>query len=687
MFSSVKKFFINLIIFLIIIILLSVSIILFLFSYILSQLPSLDVVKNINLGSSTQIYDRTGKILLYEIGLRNYPIEYKDIPQKIILATLAAEDDNFFKHKGISLRGILRSIILNIKSKSLSYGGSTISQQLARNLFLTNEKSFIRKIKEIILAFELERTFSKEEILTRYLNSINYGAGNIGIKAASDFYFNKDISSLSWSETVILASIPKSPTYYTPIYQENLQRLKERRDFILNRLLNLGWIKEEDYYQAIKEPILLSQKKYYKIAAPHFVIEIRKILEKNYPNINLETAGLKVISTLNYNYQKIAEEIVYKKALENEKKYGAKNAALMMIDSKTGEVLAMVGSRNFFDESIQGQVNMTTSYRQPGSAFKPISYLTLFQLGYPIETIVFDTPTNFGSYEKPYAPKNFDKKYRGPVNLKTALSQSLNIPSVKVFYLAGPERVIENAKKMGISNIKNYEHYGLSLVLGTAEVRMIDLLKAYNVLANDGYYTDFTLILKIINNKNEVLFEYKPNKIKIIDSQSVRMVNDILKDYNARRGLFSASLPLTKIDDYEIAIKTGTTQFYRDAWAIGYTPNFVIGVWAGNTDGKTIKEGLSVLLTLPVWHEFTSQIIKNYPKTKFLSPMPVKINKPMLNGEWFSDYGIHDILFYVDKNNPLGPINKNPYKDPQFYKWEEGVRWWLENSESLTDDY
>jgi len=687
MFKIIKRILINLIIFFSIIILSLATIILFLSSYILSQLPSLDIVSNINLGSSTQIYDRTGKILLYEVGLRNYPIEYKDIPEKVILATLAAEDDNFFNHKGISLRGIARSIILNIKSGSLTYGGSTISQQLVRNLFLTNEKNIIRKIKEIILALELERRFSKEEILARYLNTINYGAGNIGIKAAADFYFNKDLSKLTWHEATILASIPKSPTYYTPIYQENLKRLKERRDFVLNRLLSLKWISKEEYNKAIKEPILLSQKKYYKIAAPHFVIEIRKILERNYPNINLETAGLRVISTLNYNYQKIAEEIVYKKAIENEKKYGAKNAALLMVDNKTGEVLVMVGSRDFFDESIQGQVNITTSYRQPGSAFKPISYLTLFQLGYPIETIVFDTPTNFGTYEKPYAPKNFDRKYRGPVNLRTALAQSLNIPSVKVFYLAGPERVIENSKKMGITNLKNYEHYGLSLALGTAEVRMIDLLKAYAVLANDGYYTDFTLILKIENNKGEVLFEYKPNKIKVVDSQPVRMVNDILKDYNARRGLFVASLPLTKIDDYEIAIKTGTTQFYRDTWTIGYTPNFVIGVWAGNTDGKIIKEGLSALLTLPIWYEFTSQIIKDYPKTRFLKPTTFKVNKPMLNGEWFSDYGIHDILFYVDKNNPLGPINRYPYKDPQFIKWEEGVIWWTENSENLIGDY
>jgi 1A family penicillin-binding protein len=653
------------------------AVVFILISIYVSNLPSIEIVTENIRGGSTQIYDRKGEVLLYEIGLRQYPVSYEEIPKTVIYSTLAAEDDSFFEHKGVSIKGILRSIILNIKTGSLTYGGSTITQQLARNLFLTQEKSIIRKIKEIILALEIERKFTKEQILTMYLNSINYGAGNIGIKAAADFYFNKNLKDLNWSEAAILASIPKSPKYYSPIYEENLTRLKERRDFILKRLYELGWINYNDYLSAINEPIKISQKKYYKIAAPHFVIEVKKILEKMFPDTNLETAGLKVITTLNYDYQKIAEEVVKDGALKNEKNAGARNASLLMMDAKTGEILVMVGSRDFFDESIQGQVNMTTALRQPGSTFKPISYVTLFQLGYPIETIVFDVPTNFGTPDNPYIPQNFDHKFRGPVNLRIALAQSINVPAVKVFYLAGPERVIENARKFGLTTIRDYKNYGLSLGLGTAEVRMIDLLKAYSVFANDGEVVSQSLILKIYNSKGEIIYEYKPVKERVIDSQPVRMVNDILKDYEARRGLFVRSLPLTKIDDYEIAIKTGTSQFYRDAWTIGYTPEFIVGVWAGNTDGKPVKEGLSTVAALPIWHNFVSKVIKDFPKTKFPPPLPVKVNKILLNGEWISSYGIHSELYFIDRNNPLGPMPANPYNDPQFYNWESAVQSWF----------
>ncbi|MEM5782639.1 MAG: penicillin-binding transpeptidase domain-containing protein [Candidatus Aenigmatarchaeota archaeon] len=396
-----------------------------------------------------------------------------------------------------------------------------------------------------------------------------------------------------------------------------------------------------------------------------------------YPDINLETAGLKVITTLNYDYQKIAEEIVKEGVERNKKLYGGENAALLMMDSTTGEILVMVGSYDFYNETIQGQVNMTTWPRQLGSAFKPFSYVTLFQLGYPIETIIFDVKTNFGTDRDPYTPSNFDKKFRGPVNLRQALAQSLNIPAIKVFYLAGPERVIENARKFGITTLEDYKNYGLSLGVGTAEIKMIDAIKAYSVFSNDGELITQTLILKIIDSNNNVIYEYKPQKTRVIDSQPVRMLNSILKDVEARRGLFGASLNLTMVDDYQIALKTGTSDYFRDAWAFGYTPSFVVGVWAGNTNGRPMKAGVSIVAALPIWHSFVSKIIKDYPKINFLEPLPVKVNKPMLDGNWISSYGVHNILFYVDRDNPLGPIPQNPYKDPQYINWETGVQNWL----------
>jgi penicillin-binding protein 1C len=646
-------------------------------SILILTLPSPDIVVGKALGGSTQIYDRTGNILLYEIGIRRYWVDYKDIPLNIIYSVLAAEDDSFFQHYGVSLKGILRAIWLDIKTGSLEYGGSTITQQLVRNLFLGNEKTLSRKFKEIILALEFERKFSKEQILTYYLNTINFGYGNIGVKAAADFYFNKDLKDIDWNEAVILASIPKSPKYYAPVSEENIKRLENRKKFILNRLKELGWISDEDYKTALNEEIKLCEKKYYKIAAPHFVLEVKKILEENYPDINLETAGWKVITTLNYDYQKIAEEAVKTGVERNKKLYQGNNASLLMMDSNTGEILAMVGSYDFNNKEIQGQVNMTTWPRQLGSAFKPFSYVTLFQLGYPIETIVFDVKTNFGTDKNPYIPQNFDKKFRGPVNLRTALAQSLNVPSIKVFYLAGPERVIENARKFGITTLKDYKNYGLSLGVGTAEIRMIDAVRAYSVFSNDGELVTQSLILKIIDSNGKVIYKYKPSKIKVIDSQPVRMLNSILKDVEARKGLFGSNLNLTYIEGYDIALKTGTSDYFRDAWAFGYTPNFVVAVWAGNTDGTPMKAGVSIVAALPIWHSFVSQIIKDYPNTKFVDPIPVKVDKPMLNGEWQTPYGIHDILFYVDRNNPLGPIPQNPYKDPQYLNWEIGVENWL----------
>jgi len=665
--------------FLCIVIIITLSIIGFLIwlSILIMTLPSPDIIVGKTLGGSTQIYDRTGKILLYEVGIRRYWVDYKDIPLNLIYAVLAAEDDSFFQHYGVSLKGILRAIWLDIKTGSLEYGGSTITQQLVRNLFLGSEKKFSRKIKEIILALELERKFSKEQILTYYLNTINYGNGNIGVKAAADFYFNKDLKNIDWNEAVILASIPKSPKYYSPVNEENIKRLEKRKKIILDRLKELGWISEEDYKNALNEKIKLSERKYYKIAAPHFVLEVKKILEETYPNVDLETAGWKVITTLNYDYQKIAEEAVKAGVERNRKLYKGNNASLLMMDSNTGEILAMVGSYDFNSKEIQGQVNMTTWPRQLGSAFKPFSYVTLFQLGYPIETVVFDVKTNFGTEEHPYIPQNFDKKFRGPVNLRTALAQSLNIPAIKVFYLADPERVIENARRFGITTLKDYKNYGLSLGIGTAEIRMIDAVRAYSVFSNDGELVTQSLILKIIDQEGKVIYEYKPKKIRVIDSQPVRMLNSILKDIDARKGLFGANLKLTYVEGYEIALKTGTSDYYRDAWAFGYTPNFVVAVWAGNTDGTPMKAGVSIVAALPIWHSFVSQIIKDYPNTKFIDPLPEKINKPMLNGEWETNYGIHNILFYVDRNNPLGPIPQNPYKDPQYINWERGVENWL----------
>jgi penicillin-binding protein 1C len=637
--------------------------------------PNPDLIGEKIISGGTEIYDRTGKILLYKVGFRRSWVNFEDIPENVIKATLIAEDQDFYSHYGISLKGILRSIYLNLKTKSFEYGGSTITQQLARNLFLSKEKTLTRKINEIILALKLERKYSKNEILTYYLNSIYYGEGNIGIRAASEYYFDKKLKDLTLSEAVILASIPKAPALYSPVNKENIERLKKRRDYLLSRLKEEGWINEKEYSLALNEEIKIVKTKYAGMIAPHFVIEVLNELKNKFPNLNLEEVNLKIISTLDYDLQKIAEKAVIDGAKRNKEKYGGSNAALMAIDPKTGEVLALVGSKDFFDESIDGQVNVPFRPRQPGSSFKPISYAALFELGYPDKTIVFDVPTDFGNYK----PQNFDKQFKGPVTLRQALAESRNVPSVKVFYLADPERVVDLARKIGITYLKDWQNYGLSLGLGTAEIRMADLIRFYGALANDGKLVSQSLILKIIQDK-KIIYEYKPEEKEIVSSETARILNDILKDIEARKGLLQASLPLTIFPGYEVALKTGTTQFYQDAWTFGYTPNIVIGVWAGNTDGRRMNSlGASLVAALPIFHQFLSSTInlgKIQPEN-FVPPEERIVNKPMLNGSWVSSYGIHDILFYVDRKNPLGPIPEDPSLDPQYFLWEEGVRKWL----------
>jgi len=653
------------------------SVLLLTYFYFSRNLPEPTILGQKIISGGVEIYDRTETVLLYKIGFRRKWVDYNDIPDKVIKSFLVAEDIEFFKHKGMSLRGILRSIYLNLKRGELAYGGSTITQQLARNLFLTSEKTLTRKIKEVILAWKIEKKYSKEEILTFYLNSIYLGEGNIGIGAASEYYFDKKIQRVSWSEAAILASIARTPSLYAPTSLENIKRLKERRDFILKKLYENNYFSFTEYERALKEEIPLIKGKYTGITAPHFVMKVIDILKEKFPNKNLEEFNLKVVTTLDLRLQKIAEEVIQKKVKENKEKYESTNGALMTIDPKTGEVLSLVGSKDFFDESIDGQVNIPFRKRQPGSTIKPLVYSALFELGYPDKTIIFDVPTNFGNYK----PQNFDSKFKGPISLRQALAESRNVPSVKVFYLAIPERVINLAKKSEMDYLDDWKKYGLSFGLGSAEVKMADLIRFYGALANDGILVSQTLILKIIQNE-KIIYEYFPQEKRIISSETAKLVTDILKDKEARRGLFQRNFYLTDFGSYEVALKTGTTQFYQDAWTFGYTKDLVVGVWTGNTNGQRLKsQAASIVAALPIFHDFLQELIDEgiLPENKFDPPEKREVNKPMLNGQWITPYGIHDILFYVNRNDPLGPIPSDPYQDPQFLLWEKGVQDWLKS--------
>lgn len=707
------------------------------FFYYSRFLPDPNNWQNRRVIQSTKIYDRDGKNLLYEIHgeEKRTVVPFDQIPQIVKNATITAEDAEFYNHFGINFRGILRAILADVTNKKLIEGGSSITQQLVKNTYLSPERTFSRKIKEFILAIALERRYSKDEILNFYLNQIPYGSNSYGIEAAAQTYFNKSAKDLSLAEAVYLAALPKAPSYYSP-YGSHPDELKARANYILERLYELKYISRKDHQDALNNQInFIGQKT--QIAAPHFVMFTRDYLNEKYGEDFVEKGGLKVTTTLNLDLQKIAENAVEEGAKRNEI-YNAKNASLVAIDPKTGQILAMVGSKDYFGNpepdgcepgkscQFEPNVNIATRLRQPGSSFKPFVYATAINNGYTPDTVIWDVPTEFNplcswtGVAEPgidqntcYKPKNYDGKFRGPVTLKEALANSLNVPSVKVLYLAGINNSINTAESMGITTLKDRSQYGLSLVLGAAEVKLLDIVSAYGVFATNGMRQKPTGILKVEDSNSHVLEEYKDESQKIISDQVAREINNILSDNNARALMFGLYSPLS-LADRPAAAKTGTTQDpndatkAKDAWIIGYTPSLVAGVWTGNNDNAPIeKGGAGVMAAGPIWHDFMTQALKDKPIETFPKPDPTVTDKQILNGQYqisvklrinknngllasektpqdsveekdFKE--VHNILYWVDKNDPQGSPPENPDGDPQYKNWEAAIQNWIKTN-------
>ena len=663
---------------------------------IAKELPSPEQFVNRQISQSTKIYDRTGEILLYEIQgeERRTIIPFEEIPDYVKQATIAAEDQGFYQHAAFDWRAMVRALLVNIIKGKIVQGGSTITQQLAKNAFLTPERTFTRKIKELILAYWIEKLYSKDEILNLYLNQISYGANAYGIEAASQTYFSKSAKDLNLVEAATLAALPKSPSYYSP-WGPHKDELEQRKNYILEEMFKLGFIDKEEKQRAQNTQPKFSNQNLGSIKAPHFVMMIRDYLINKYGEEFVEKGGLKVITTLDWQLQELAEKVVKEGAERNTQLYQGKNAALVAQDPKTGQILALAGSKNYFDVENEGNFNVAVQgLRQPGSALKPFVYLAAFQKGYSPETIVFDLPTEFSSYNNIcplininfndnnhlcFHPQNFDGKFRGPVNLRTALAQSINVPSVKVLYLVGLRDVLKTLHDFGINTLTDPSRYGLSLVLGGGEVKLIEMVDAYSVLAQEGIKHRQSFILEVKDSSGKTLEKYLDQATRVVEPQYPRMINDILSDIEARSGLFQNSLNLTIFPDREVALKTGTTDNFKDAWTIGYTPSLVVGVWAGNNDNTPMqKQAGSILAAVPIWHEFMVKALENQPIEFFNKPEPVLQSKIMLNGEYISPEGIHCVLYYVDKNDPLGPPPTNPENDPQFLNWELPVRLWQE---------
>lgn len=706
------------------------------FVYFAKDLPDPTKISQRQITESTKILDRTGQIILYDIHgeEKRTVVPFEQISPYVKEATIAIEDDNFYHHFGLDFKSIVRATLYNLIGRKISQGGSTITQQFIKSSILTSEKTFSRKIKEAVLALELETKYSKDEILGFYLNQVPYGSNAYGIEAAAQTFFSKPNRDLTLAESTLLAAFIKAPSYYSP-YGSHPEELKSRQEYILDRMARLNYITPAEAETAKKEKLIFGHQSQ-GIKAPHFVMYVKEYLENKYGEDYIQKAGLKVYTTLDWELQETTEKIIFEGAQNNWKKYRAYNAALTAIDPKTGQILVMVGSRDYFDTEHDGNVNVTVRDRQPGSSFKPFAYATAFKKGYSPDTILFDLKTEFnpncpsdGLAEKDqygldcYSPSNYDDQFRGPVTIKQALAQSLNIPSVQVLYLAGMEGTIRTAKDMGITTLNDPQRYGLSLVLGGGEVKLLDEVAGYGVFANEGIKNEKTAILKIEDAKGNIIEEFKSKPQKVLEPQIARMISDILSDNEARLPIFGAASPLY-FPDRPIAAKTGTTQMYRDAWTLGYTPSLAAGIWVGNNDNSAmVRAGAGVAAAGPLWHNFFKKAYEikkdkcenhqdrppNYfclplEPEQFKKPDPIQTSKPILNGSYFTEKiykidkvsgtlateqtppelieeksfkEVHNILHYVRKDDPQGETPQEPIKDSQYNNWEAAVAFWV----------
>ncbi len=567
---------------------------------------------------ATRIYDKKGVLLysVYQDENRTY-VKLTDIPQSLRESTIAIEDEDFYENKGFSPVAYLRVVKNYLEGKGLA-GGSTISQQLVKNVLLSPERSLPRKIKELILSIQVNQKYSKDEILEMYLNNIPYGGTAIGAEAASEMYFGKPANKLTLAESVFMAGLPQSPSLYSP-FSGNRYYLG-RTKAVLKQMVENGYISQAESDEAYKQVgrFKFSQK-YSSIKAPHFVMYVKDKLEEQFGAQTVLGGGLQVTTTLDYELEKKAEEIV-KEEIDKLKNYDVNNAAAVVVDPKTGEILAMVGSKDYFNEDIDGNFNVATSNnRNPGSSLKPIIYAAAFEKGYTAATMLIDTRTEFPSNDpgKPYVPVNYDGKFHGPTQLRFALGNSFNIPAVKVMALVGIDAGMKKAYDMGIRNweptAENKSQVGLSLALGGRGASLMDEITAYSVFANKGVRQDPVSILKVKDSNGRELFEYKKKEGKRVLSEEIAfIISHILLDSNARATAFGTQSWLG-VSGKTVSVKTGTTDEKRDNWTVGYTPSFVAGVWVGNSDNSPMDPAIASGITgaSPIWNKIMSHVLKN----------------------------------------------------------------------------
>ncbi len=657
------------------------------------QVPDLASIQNRKVSQSVRLYDRTGTVLLYNLNTNEQRIvvPLAQISPNIVNATLSIEDPNFYNHKGIEFTAILRAIIVDLIPGGLTQGGSTITQQVVKNTLLNSKKTLSRKLKEWVLAVKLEHVLTKSQIIELYLNQAPYGGNTYGAEQAAQTFFNKHASDLSVPEAAYLAAVLPAPTYYSP-FGPHKGDLDKRKNLVLDKMYEHGYITQIERDDAKAAVIPFDSPKLSSITAPHFVFYVQQYLQKKYGQEALEQSGWSVITSLDADLQAKAEEVVASHAAGNQKNFNASNAGMVAMDPNTGQILVMVGSRNYFDKQIDGNYNVTLANRQPGSAFKPFAYAQAFKEGYTPDTVVFDVATQFSTNCKIddftskngcYSPVNYDNNFRGPMTLRDALAQSINVPAIKTLYLAGISDTIRLAKSMGISTLTNSNQYGLTLVLGGGEVTPLDMTAAYSTFANNGTHFNPVSVLQIKDSSGTVVEDNtKQEGSPILTPEVAEKINDVLSDPVARAPL--GENDLLAFPGHDVAVKTGTTNNYKDAWTIRYTPNIVVTMWAGNNDNTPMVKKVSGFIVGPMWHEFMQYALSTLPNTAFTrTEADYSGLKPVLRGVWQnpgSDGAIHEILYWVNKNDPNGPVPSNPEKDPQFAYWDTPVQTWAQKN-------
>lgn len=588
--------------------------------YFTKDLPSPRQLDSRQVAQTTKILDKNGELLynIYTDENRTL-VPLSEIPNNLKHATIAIEDKDFYKHKGFDIYGIVRAFQQTVFERNVQ-GGSTITQQLVKSVFLSPERTLDRKAKELYLAFRVEMAFGKDRILEMYLNQVPYGGTAFGVEAASEQYFGKDVKDLTLAEAALLAGLPAAPSYYSPFGQD-ANRAKQRQKLVLARMAADGYITHEEATRAAEEPLNF-RSSIVNIKAPHFVMYVREYLAQKYGESVAAQGGLKVTTTLDLGLQEKAQKIVAEN-IDKLKAYKVGNGAAIVTKPGTGEILAMVGSHDFFDVEHDGNVNVTTALRQPGSSIKPINYASAIEhkLITPA-TIIMDIPTVFPGGPVAYKPVNYDGRFHGPVSTRNALANSYNIPAVKVLALNGVGEMIKQARSMGITSFEDESRYGLSLTLGGGEVKMTEMATAFGAFANGGEKVDLVSVLKVEDSGGNVLEEFKPKTAnRVLSTQTSFLISSILADNAARSSAFGPSSQLV-VKGKTVAVKTGTTDDKRDNWTIGYTPTYLVATWVGNNDNKPMNPAITSGVTgaAPIWNQIITEVLKDKVSESFKVP-------------------------------------------------------------------